>query len=172
MRALKGSKVYLSGPIENEDMNKADWRPPVIKVLSERFGIKVHDPSTDEKQGRAPLLVKALEDERYDDAEAVARLFVKKDFTLIGQSNFLIAYAPKGIVTTGTPCEVHYAVNDKKPVMVVCPEGKKYAPRWYFGNIRHRYIFGSWDDLYEYLQEVDEGEHKGNHRWWYVYDMI
>ena len=172
MGALKSSRLYLSGPIEYEDESKPDWRPPVIKVLTDRFGIDVHDPSTDEKQGRAPLLVKALEEERYEDAEKVARIFVKKDFTVIAHSHFLIAYAPRGVVTTGTPCEVHYAVNDKKPVMVVCPEGKKYAPRWYFGNIRHQYIYGSWDECYDYLQEVDDRKHTDNHRWWFVYDMI
>ena len=172
MGALQDSTVYLSGPIEFEDTSKPDWRPPVIEVLSKRFGINVHDPSTDEKQGRAPLLVKALAEERYDDAEKIARLFVKKDLVLIDHSHFLIAYAPRGVATTGTPCETHYAVNAKKPVFVVCEEGKRFAPRWYFGNLRHRYIYGSWDELYEYLQEVDDGKHKDNHRWWFVYEMI
>jgi hypothetical protein len=33
-------------------------------------------------------------------------------------------------------------------------------------------MFGSWDSLYGYLKEVDEGLHKDDRRWALVYDLI
>lgn len=169
--ALKGSKLYLSGPIEF-DNNKVNWRPDVVKYLEDIFGIDVFDPSVDEKQKRADILDAALESSDFDTVEEIATSFVKKDLSVIDRSDFLIAYNPHGVPTTGTPCEVHHAVQLKKPVMIVCPEGKKMASKWYWGYIRHRYIFGSWDNLYEYLVEVDQYKHRDNHRWWYVYNMV
>lgn len=170
--ALKNSKVYLSGPIEHENQNQPDWRLPVIKELTDRFGIDVFDPSKDEKQKRATLLESAIEKGNYEEVEKIAKSFVRKDLGEIDRRDFLICYNPYKVPTTGTPCEVHHCQNLKKPVLIVCPEGKKYASRWYFGYVKHQYIFGSWEDCYSYLKEVDEYKHKDNHRWWLVYGMV
>lgn len=170
MEALKGASLYLSGPIEFED--GPNWRPEVVKTLTERFGLEVYDPHQDEKQKRADVLEKAIDKGDFDTVEQIAKDFVKKDLATLEKKDFLIAYNPYKIPTTGTPCEVHHAVNLKKPVMIVCPQGKSFASRWYFGYVKHRYIFGSWDALYDYLQEVADGKHKDNHRWHLVYGMV
>jgi len=170
--ALLGTECYLSGPIEHEDDNLPDWRPPVIKTLTERFGINVHDPAHDEKQQRAAKLETAIEAGDFDTAEQIATCFVKKDLAIIDRCDFLVVYNPYKVPTTGTPCEVHHAVQIKKPVMIVCPEGKKNVSRWYMGYLRHRYLFGSWGDLYEYLDGVDRYKEYKNHRWWVVYGLV
>jgi len=170
--ALKGAKMYLSLPIEHTNEGDNDWRPEVKHHLTESFGIDVFDPLADEKQKRATVLRAAMEKEDFDQVEEIATAFVKKDLGKIDRSDFLIAYNPKGVPTTGVPCEVHHAVQLKKPVMIVCPDGKRAASLWYWGYIRHEYIFGSWADLYEYLEEVDQFKHRDNHRWWFVYRMV
>lgn len=169
---LKNTSVYLSGPIEFEDESKPNWRLPVIEELTKRFGINVHDPSADEKQKRATDLKRAIEKGDFDLAENIASCFVKKDLGILDRQDFLIAYNPKGVPTTGTPCEVHHATQLKKPVMIVCPEGKKHVSKWYMGYVRHRYLFGSWDELYEYLDDVNQGKEYNNHRWWIVYGLV
>lgn len=168
--ALSKTKAYLSGPIQYDD--GPNWRPTVIKHLSEEFGIDVFDPFSDEKQMHSTKLKEALSLENYDEVELIATRFVKKDLAVIDRCDFLIAYNPHGVQTTGTPCEVHHAVQLKKPVMIVCPQGKSSASLWYFGYIRHEYIFGGWEDCYNYLREVDDCKHTHNHRWWYVYHMV
>ena len=170
MGYLEGVRCYLSQPIEHS--TGMNWKSDVIKYLTDEFGINVFDPQADEKQKRAELLEAAMETGDFDEAERVATSFVKKDLAEIDRTDFLIAYNPHKVCTTGVPCEVHHAVQLKKPVQIVCPQGKKSAARWYFGYIRHRYIYGAWSDLYAYLKEVDEGKHMDNHRWWYVYDMV
>lgn len=169
--ALLNSKMYLSAPIEYEKVTE-DWRKPVKDYLTNRFGINVFDPAADEKHKINDVLEPALDKGDFDLVERIATAFVKKGMSEIDRSDFLVLYNPRGVPTTGCPCEVHHAVQLKKPVLIVSPQGKHAASKWYFGYIRHRYIFGSWQELYDYLQEVDEYKHKDNHRWWYVYKMV
>lgn len=172
MGALEGKSCYLAGPIEHEDPNLPNWRPAVVRELRERFGLNPFDPSADEKQKRKDVLDEALANEDYDLVEEIARQFVKKDLSVIDRSDVLIACLPYRVATSGTNCEIHHSVQLKKPTLIVCPEGKNKSSLWFFGYIRHRYIYGSWDGLYDYLQEVDEYKHRDNHRWWYVYNMV
>lgn len=171
MGALYESKCYLSSPIERDSFIN-NWRPDVINQLTDRFGIQVHDPSQDIKQHLVGELNQATEDENYDEVERIATLFTKGDLSKIDRCDFLIAAVFKDIPSVGVPCEVVHAIGIKKPVMIVSLPTKQACPKWYFGNMRHRYIFGSWNELFDYLQEVDEFKHRDNHRWWYTYGMI
>ena len=170
--ALKDRVLYLSSPIQFEDIKRPDWKTSVVETLTSRFGIAVHDPAKDEKQKRATQLETAIQEGNFDEAEEIATCFVKKDLAIIDRCDFLVAYNPLGVPTTGVPCEVHHAVSLKKPVMIVCPEGKKNVSRWYMGYLRHRYLFGDWDSLYEYLDSVNKYKEFANHRWWVVYGMV
>ncbi len=76
------------------------------------------------------------------------------------------------IPTTGTVHEIVNADLYKKPTMLVCEEGVKHIPGWYFGILKPEYMFGSWESLYNYLQEVADGKHMNNKRWQRVYGLI
>lgn len=171
MSFLQDKRVYLSGPIENGD--GSNWRDEPTKILTERFKINIFDPFKDPKQQWLPALKEARENEDYDEIQKIARSFVRKDLCMVDRSDFLIAYLPHKVSTTGTHHEIINSVNAKKPTLLVCPQGKQYAPLWYFGFISHEVVFGSWEALYEYLEKVNQGEYKGkNHRWDYVYGLI
>ena len=168
---LVNAKCYLSGPIENDDPNH-NWRIEPTKVLSERFGVKVFDPFSDPKQQWVPTLVKARDERDYETMATVARDFVSKDLIEVEQANFLVGYLPKGVATTGTHHEIIFSSNNKKPTLLVCPQGKQHVSLWYYGWIPHTCMFGSWDDLYVYLQEVADWKHADNRRWRYLYGLI
>jgi len=172
MGPLYNTNCYLSSPIEFDNLGATNWRQDVCDCLKEKFGINVFDPSKDIKQDSVVKMDIALENEDYDTVENICKMFTKKDLAVIDRSDFLIAASIKGIPTTGVPCEIIHAINLKKPVMIVATKGKKTASKWYFGNLKHQYIFGNWDDLYKYLQEVNEYKHVNNHRWWYTYKMV
>jgi hypothetical protein len=171
MGYLAGRQCYLSGAIEHgtEGFN---WRTEPIQILKERFQINVFDPFDDPKQQWAPKLHDARENCDFDTMEEVATDFVGKDLSMVDLSNMLIAYLPYKVATTGTTHEIIEAVHAKKPVLLVCPQGKQYNPYWYFGFIKHHYMFGSWEDLYAYLAEVDAGNMKHHKRWRLIYGMI
>lgn len=165
---LAGRTAYLSGPIEHDIAE--DWRTPVKKVLTERFNINVFDPSMDEKQNKVPLLKKLREEERWDELAEIAHEFVMADLGVVDRADFLIACLPHKTPVFGTVHEIIAASTQaKKPTLLVCPQGKKGFSSWAFGIIRKEFLFGSWNELYNYLQEVDDGKHKDHRRWYFTY---
>ena len=170
MGYLAGSRGYLGGPIENDQ--QPDWRIGPKKVLREEFGVNVVDPNEDEKQQWATSLQKARDECDYEEMKRIATQFVQKDLTLVSKMDLVVSYLPYKVATTGTHHEIINSSNNKTPTLLVCPQGKQFIPLWYYGFIPHECMFGSWDDLYEYLREVDAGLHAHNRRWHYLYKLI
>lgn len=170
--ALEGKTVYLSGPIENGYDTADNWRTEPVKVLSERFGINVFDPFADIKQQWVPTLNQARTDKNYEEIRRIAKQFVRKDLGKVDKSDFVIAYLPYKVATTGTHHEIINANDRKKPVLLVCPQGKENVPLWYFGFIHHKNMFGSFEEVYERLEEINKGSHIDDDRWALIYDII
>jgi hypothetical protein len=203
---LRNKNAYLSGAIEG-DSSKTNWRPAVIKELTDRFGINVFDPFADEKQKFSGELRAARERKDYDTMARIAAGFVRKDLAKVDRSDFIIAriayqeaYLPSDmqviqnsnpgalfseiklfhskptliqVPTTGTTHEIINSDLYKKPTLLVCERGKEWIPMWFYGFIDHkRYMFGSWDELYAYLEDVNAGKHKDDDRWSYCYGTI
>lgn len=171
MSILKGVKAYLSGPIEHGE-DAVDWRIGPKKLLKEEFKIDLFDPSEDPKQQWAEDLYTARLNCNYDEMARIAKQFVQKDLTVVNNSQLVISYLPYRVPTTGTHHEIIESSNNKKPTLLVCPQGKQFVPLWYYGFINHEQMFGSWDALYEYLRDVEAGKHTHNRRWHYLYKMI
>jgi nucleoside 2-deoxyribosyltransferase len=167
---LKNLRTYLSGAIEHADPTE-DWRTPVKTVLASRFGIKVFDPFDDPKQEKRARMAEYREQHRYDDLADIVHKFVRMDLSIVDRADLVIAYVPYKVPTTGTVHEIILANNAKKPTLLVCPQGKNRVADWYWGFIPHQFMFGSWDDLYAYLAEVDDGKHADNDRWYFSYNF-
>jgi len=164
---LLGRRVYLGGPIEHQDGH--DWRTPVMAKLVNDFGLKVFDPNEDPKQALRERIVYYKENELWDALVEIVKEFVHVDLTIVDRADFIIQHVPYKVPTTGTVHEIINSNDRKKPTLLVCPQGIKCIPDWYFGFIKPRHMFGSWEDLYKYLGEVDRGEHMGDKRWFFVY---
>lgn len=172
MGLLKGRRVYLSGPIEFS-CDKHNWRTDPSKVLSEEFGMDVFDPFNDPKQQWAPLLRTARENKDFETMAKIASDFVSKDLTMVSRSDMLIAYTPYRVPTTGTVHEVIHAHADKKPTLLVCPEGKEFCPLWYYGFVDWKdAMFGSWEELYAFLRDVEAGKHNDKKRWRFINNLL
>jgi hypothetical protein len=91
---------------------------------------------------------------------------------MVDRADFLIAHLPYKIPTSGSHHEIINSNNAKKPTLLVCPQGRQFIPLWYFGFIPLECMFGCWEDLYAYLQDVDDGKLKENNRWHFIYGMI
>jgi len=103
----------------------------------------------------------------------VSRCFVRKDLCMVDRADFVIAYLPQNVQTTGTVHEIINSNSAKKPTLLVTnADSKSGIPLWYFGFIPEEFIFAGWDSLYDYLTEVDEGKHKKNRRWNLVHGLI
>lgn len=166
---LNGKRCYLSGPIQFG--NPVNWRDHV-KAKLESYGIYVFDPFSDEKQQRSWEISKAQNEHDYGKIREIAKQFVRKDLSAVDRSDFIIANVEYMVPTYGTTHEIINSNNAKKPTMIVCEEGKNNIPFWFWGFIDHNHLFGSWKELFNYLDEVNDGKHKNNDRWAYVYGLI
>lgn len=171
MNHLNGKRAYLSGAIEFGEKSH-NWRVDPINVMSSRFGINVFDPFSDPKQQWVGELDNAREIKDYAKIRKIAKNFVRKDLCMVDRSDFLIAYMPYKVPTTGTVHEIVVSNEAKKPTLIVCPQGKENAPIWLWGILPDNYFFSSWEDLFTYLEEVDKGEHTQDDRWHFCCGLI
>jgi nucleoside 2-deoxyribosyltransferase len=169
MNALKDKRVYLSGPIEHE--TGRDWRTGVKKSLGD-IGLDVFDPSADPKQQWKPALEEARRQRDFEKMAKIAKDFCSKDLSVVSHCDLLIAYLPFGVPTTGTHHEIINAARDKKPVLLVSDKPKEFLPVWYYGFIKTRHMFDTWEDLFGYLKEVNDGKHQDDRRWAFTYGLI
>ena len=168
---LKGKRAYLSGPIQFDV--KENWRDVPRKTLTEEFGIELFDPFADPKQQWVPTLQKAQKDKDYETIVRISKAFVRKDLCLVDRSDFIVAYLPYKVPTTGTVHEIINSNNAKKPTLLVTNcEDITHIPLWYFGFIPKTFMFAGWDKLFDYLREVNEGKHKSDDRWSFIYGDI
>lgn len=170
---LKYKHFYLSGPIEFGDTNCSNWRDYPKDALEKKFGIHVFDPFADPKQQWKQKIDLAKDTNNYEDIVKIAKSFVQKDLTMVQRCDALIAYLPYRVPTIGTHHEIIQNIQLDKPTLLVCPEGVKNLPLWYFGLIPLNYMFGSWDSLFYYLKEINLGEnHLDDHRWDFVRGLL
>lgn len=172
MNYLKGKRAYLSGPIENDVNPNHNWRDEPKRIMRDDLGVDLFDPFEDPKQQWTKQLNEARDKCDYETMHNIAKNFVRKDLCMVDRSDFLVAQVPYKAPTTGTHHEIINSVNAKKPTILVCPQGKQYASLWYFGFIPHEMIFGSWQEAFNYLKEVDQGKHMTEKRWAFVYGLI
>jgi hypothetical protein len=168
---LTNKRVYLSGAIEH-DLSGHNWRINPSKILREEFKLNLFDPFSDPKQSCTVQLMQAREERDFDTMVAIAKNFVRKDLCSVDRSDFLIAYLPYQVPTTGTHHEIINSNNSKKPTLLVADGNKARIPLWYFGFIPVEFMFDDWKQLYSYLREINEYKHINNNRWAYVYGLI
>lgn len=168
---LKGTKSYLSGPLEFDSGH--NWRIEPIRVLAQEFEIDLFDPFSDPKQQWVPILNEARKNKDIETIRKTAKSFVRKDLKKVDQSDFLIAYVPYKVPTVGTVHEIINSNNEKKPTLLVTDQSDiSYIPLWYFGYIKPEFMFAGWEALFSYLREVNEGKHRHNDRWAFVYGDV
>lgn len=170
MNYLSEKRFYLSGAIEHG--TSLNWRIEPKKTLTTKFGLHIYDPFEDPKQQWTDPLMKAKSIKDFDTMARIAKCFVRKDLCMVDRADGLIAYLPYKVPTTGTIHEIINSNNAKKPTLLVCPDGRENIPLWFYGFIPKEVMFGSWDELYVYLDEVNNGLHKDNNRWHFIYGML
>lgn len=72
----------------------------------------------------------------------------------------------------GTYEEIVLANSQKKPVLIWCQQGKKFAPNWLFFMLPHQHIFDSMESLSSYLHYIDSYEDEvEHHKRWFFFDQ-
>jgi hypothetical protein len=71
----------------------------------------------------------------------------------------------------GSYHEASVAIQQKKPLLVVCRQGKKRIPNWLFGVMPHEHMFSHWPELISYLDSVNTGKDKNHYNRWRFFDF-
>ena len=99
-------------------------------------------------------LIKLREVGDFDTLEKYAKEIVRFDLSLVDRSDIIILYINTDIHTTGSYGEFVTACNERKPVMIICKQGKNKIPIWLFGRLSHKYMFNNIEELIVYLKTL------------------
>jgi hypothetical protein len=164
MNYLKDKAVYLCGGMSAYKDSGMGWRDEVKPILTNRFGIHVYDPTHKEVVGAAEIgeskekFRKLILEEKWVELKEAFDLVVRWDLRAVDKADFLIVDYDPTIHTVGTIHELVLASSQKKPILVKYQKAhlSKVNP-WMSILIRPEHFFSEWDDLFAYLQQVDEG---------------
>ena len=168
MGKLKGTRVYLAGPMDRAIDRGKTWREYITPYLKQ-FGIIVLDPcdkpietclENDENIRKRHEL---KQQEKWDEI-AKFKAIRSVDLRMIDVSDFIIVCLDMDSKPFGTCEEIVTANREKKPILVWSVQGKKEAPDWLFWMIPHKFIFNSIDDILLYLKNIDDGG-EADKRW-------
>jgi hypothetical protein len=131
--------------------------------------VQILDPKKIKSQGISEIKdrKKLFEEENFEEIRRQVKIIVRKDLRCIDISDFTITYLPRGVRTTGGTHEIIQSDTQRKPTLLLCPEGIKYIPTWFFGIIPLKYMFASSESLMAYLERIDNGKDLDD-RWQFI----
>tara|TARA_R110002020_G_scaffold314098_1_gene529389 strand:- start:1771 stop:2373 length:603 start_codon:yes stop_codon:yes gene_type:complete len=173
---LKNTICYLCGPMDRVDDGGVTWRRNLSPKLTE-MGVGVLDPSkkptefAKEDDNFRNNINNLKRTRKFDDVHKEMKDIAAIDLRMVDIAHFLVMYMDMDIHMCGSYHEAFVAVSQKKPVLVVCKQGKSAMPNWMFGVMPHQHMFGNWSLLLEYLHHVNEDEDVDHLKRWRFFDF-
>lgn len=157
-------RCIFSGAIDRVSDSGIGWRKWITPLL-ETAGIRVFDPcnkpiadeSMTEGLDFKAYKTKLKQEGNFDKLKEIMKEIRNIDLRMVDISDFLIVNLDMSIHLCGTYEEIFLANRQKKPVLLMCPQGIASIPDWLFGTVPLEMMFSSWDNLLHYLQYVDSG---------------
>ena len=175
MNRLNGMICYLAGPMDRIEGGGVEWRRKVTPRLHD-MGLGVLDPTNkpllqhQENDATRKQVAIWKENGEFDKVRDHYKPIVGVDLRFVDQSSFILLHINTDEHMCGSYDEAFMAALQRKPVVVMCDQGKKNVPNWMFGRVPHEMFFGSWDEVFEYLRHVDEDEDVDHMRRWTFMD--
>lgn len=163
MNRLKNCRVYLSSGMDRVPDGGVGWREAVTPLL-QKLGMVVLNPcdkpiigsieSPESRQIR-------IEAKKRGDYEFVAKEMsniAHADLRMVDICDCVLLYLDTSVHYCGTYHETFVAAQQHKPIIVVCKNGVQDICCWLFGVLNHKLFFGSFDEMFEYLEHIDKDE--------------
>jgi len=141
------------------------------------MGIGVLDPSdkpTDFAQENSDFrdnMMCAKEKGFFDEVKSSMRDIAAIDLRMVDIAHFVVMHMDIDVHMCGSYHEAFVAIQQKKPLLIVCEQGKDNVPNWMFGVMPHQHMFSQWADLIQYLGEVNSGYDKEHYNRWRFFDF-
>jgi hypothetical protein len=114
---------------------------------------------------------KAMADGDYDTVSECMKPVVSTDLRMVDHSDFILVNFDIDSHPCGTFDEIFMAADENKPVVLMCPNGKKSIYQWMFGRLKHKMFFESWEQVQEYLSHIAFDEKIETHNKWKFFDI-
>ena len=173
---LKNTICYLCGPMDRVSDGGVGWRRYITPMLK-RVGVGVLDPSDKPTHF-------ALEDDSFrskvnnlktggdfDEVKSMMRDIAAIDLRMVDIAHFVIMYMDIDSHMCGSYHEAFVSIQQKKPLLIVCKQGKENVPNWLFGVMPHEHMFSTFDELISYLNDVDSGWDEEHYNRWRFFDF-
>lgn len=178
MNRLKNNRVYLAGAMDRASDRGIGWRDDITPFL-ENLDIIVFNPikkptqigQEDAQVHQYKIQLKAQQ--KYDELSHLMKTIRSVDLRLVDISDFLIVNLDLDIHPCGTYEEIFWANRQKKPIIVHMVQGKQSAPDWLFGTIPHEMIFSYWDNIKNYLLDINtQNNLQTFNRWYFLNENV
>ncbi len=161
---LNNQYCYLAGPIDKCPEYGKGWRSDITPFL-ENLGVRVIDPKNkpivcdlDLARAENDDVIKKkhrlLAEGKYDEFARGIKQIRNIDLRFVDKSDFLVVNYDLSIPMCGTMEEIFLANREKKPIILMCPQGKAQISPWLFGALKHKLFFDSWNDVKKYLNKI------------------
>ena len=171
MNRLKGMTAYLCGAMDRVEDGGVKWRQYITPKLQE-IGVGVLDPCDKpsdygtEDQDTRGLINRLKQSNRYDEVSEVMKPICAIDLRMVDIAHFIVMSLDVDSHLCGSYHEASVAIAQKKPVVIMCKQGKDSLPNWMFGVVPHEMVFSNWSETLEYLHHINEDEDvKHLNRW-------
>lgn len=161
MNRLKRLSAYLSGPIDFDPTMGKEWRDDIAEFLTNR-GVTVFNPLKHIFEGsqeidtiKRPRMAQLLKDGKFEELKMEMRELVHFDLRAVDLASFLIVNYDTSIHSCGTIEEISVGNKQQKPILIMAKNGKKKLPSWIYGRMPWQHFFESWDELKEYIVNID-----------------
>ncbi len=173
---LQKAIVYLAGPLDDPrlDLQKdcKDWRNKFTQLSKiNNMNIVYLDPTqkvgelVQQVEDDHKILKELQKNQKYDQLRTRMKQIVKVDLRVVDLSDAVVAMIDPDVHQCGTYHEIITAVNQKKPVFIYCPKGKKNLPRWLFGIIHHNLMYENISDIVNHFADLNSGKISMPDKW-------
>ncbi|NBP01306.1 MAG: hypothetical protein EBU90_14415 [Proteobacteria bacterium] len=173
---LKGMRTYLVGAMDRVPDGGIHWREKITPLL-EKMNVNVINPCNkpiysviEDEETRSNIdQLKNLE--QYDTIRQMYGNIRNADLRCVDISDFIVCHIDISIHACGTYEEIVTANRQKKPVLIWCEQGKRYAPNWLFFMLPHEHIFSTMEELISYLKYIDILNSTENLSRWFFFNQ-
>ena len=175
MNRLKNTLCYLCGAMDRVADGGVGWRE-YISTEIKKIGVGVLNPCDKpttfgiEDENFREIISALKTQNKFEDIRTKMKPITAIDLRMVDICHFLVMHIDMDVHMCGSYHEAFVASGQKKPVLVVCEQGKAEAPNWLFGIIPHEHIFSSWSELLEYLYHINEDEGVQHLNRWRFFD--
>mgnify|MGYP000023023203 CR=1 FL=1 len=173
---LKNTLCYLCGAMDRVPDGGAGWRNMITPVLKD-MNVGVLDPcnkptdfACEDDQFRDMITILKSKG-KFNDVREFMRDIAAIDLRMVDIAHFVIMYMDIDIHMCGSYHEASVAIQQKKPLLVVCKQGKENVPNWLFGVMPHQHMFSTWQELICYLGDVHTGKEHNHYNRWRFFDF-